>query len=112
MSLRWSNPADDQGFFGPGFGVGGTDVSIPLSPELLLFGRFEDVPHSGTSLPRRKVALANTWALVHAVRYAASKTEDLVFLRNDTIQGTADLSRLWRENPVSPEEDIDPGPAP
>jgi len=107
VSLRWSDPADEQGFYGPGFRVGGTDVTIPLSPDLLLFGRFESVPPSGTSLPRRKVALVNTYSLVHAVRYAASQTEDLVVLLNGEVRGTEDLASLWRENPVSPEEDLD-----
>jgi hypothetical protein len=55
------------------------DVSVPLSPDLLLFGRFEEVPPSGEALPLGKVALMNGRALVHGVRYAASQTEDLVW---------------------------------
>ncbi|MGI9079152.1 MAG: DUF4238 domain-containing protein [Gemmatimonadaceae bacterium] len=108
VSLEWTDPAQSEGFFGPGFGLGGTEVSIPLSPDLLMFGRFEGVPPSGTTLPRVKVALSNRRVLLHAVRYAASKTEDLVFLRDSTeILGSADLAALWRANPISPEEDLD-----
>ncbi len=108
VSLEWSDSALNAGFFGPGFGLAGTDVSLPLSPDILMFGRFEALPPSGTTLPLRKVALSNRRVLVHAVRYAASMTEEIVFLKDGPqILGTADLAALWRANPVSPEEDLD-----
>lgn len=40
VCLRWSDD-NDHGIYGPGFGVGGTQVVFPLSTDIALMGSFE-----------------------------------------------------------------------
>jgi Protein of unknown function (DUF4238) len=41
VCLLWSKAEDRGGFFGPGYGVVGTDILFPLSSDVALIGRFE-----------------------------------------------------------------------
>ena len=47
--LHWTEERDRGFWSSPGHGVGGTSVTFPLSPELLVFGTFEPQPPDGVA---------------------------------------------------------------
>lgn len=105
VALTWSS-RPDTGFFGPGFGLLETDVTLPLDPGNLLFGRFEGVPENGMVLTEAGTASANSRTLSHAVRFAASAGNRIVWSAGGQVLGTEALREFWRSTAVSPEEDL------
>jgi hypothetical protein len=105
VALTWRSRAD-SGFFGPGFGLPDTDVTLPLDPDTLLLGRFEGVPESGVVLTEAVTASVNSRTLSHAVRFAASAGDSIVWSAHGQVVGTEQLRELWRSNTVAPEEDL------
>lgn len=83
-------------FNSPGHGVLNTEVSIPLSPRILLLGRFEAVhPPVGMAPDRKFVAQMNSWTSMYAERYVFSKKEDFLWWNNQgKICGIDDLKLM------------------
>ena len=66
----------------PGFGVGGTFVLFPLSPDLALYGSL-NAPDLPTELDARAVACVNGMTMRHARRHALAKSENFVLQGRD-----------------------------
>lgn len=65
VTLCWTDPALEGGFYGPGFGVRDTSVVCPLSHQLALWGTFDG--RSGVvELPDDAVAAINTRTIAYA----------------------------------------------
>ena len=76
VSLSWSNPTP-HGFFGPGFGIPGTDVVIPLSSEIALLGRFEALPPT-MQLSEQGVADVNSKTMSSCERCLAASADEFI----------------------------------
>ncbi len=74
VSLSWSEPIQ-VGFFGPGFAMPGTDVVVPLSSEVALLGRFEELPLT-MLLDRTGVASVNSKTMGSCQRFVATASDD------------------------------------
>jgi hypothetical protein len=65
VTLCWTDPALEGGFYGPGFGMRDTSVVCPLSHQLALWGTF-DGPSGVVELPDDSVAAINTRTIAYA----------------------------------------------
>nr|WP_253187300.1 DUF4238 domain-containing protein [Paenibacillus sp. GP183] len=95
------------GFFSsPGHGMFNTEVSLPLSPRVVLLGRFEDYhPMSGLVPNRKTVAAINSFTGMYAEKFIFSKKQD--FLWTDTVGklcNTDDFKRKLVEKKEKPKE--------
>jgi len=85
LSLIWTN--GDQGFYDPGHGSTGTDVSFPLSRRWAILGRFEG--EGGIyRATRATVAAINSRTAMFA-RQIYSTAEDLIWTKRDGSIGNA-----------------------
>jgi hypothetical protein len=83
VALTWSDPNTPPGFFGPGFGLPGTDVTVPLGRGFALLGRFEG-EHGNVGVPAPAwVAGLNSRTGLYAERFVCSGREDFTWLRSD-----------------------------
>lgn len=70
-------------FSSPGYAMLNTEVSVPLSPRVLLLGRFEDIhPIVGAAPSSSFVAKINSWTAMYSKRYVFSKTEEFLWWNN------------------------------
>jgi hypothetical protein len=79
VSLRFTKEV--KGFFNsPGHGLLNTEVSVPLSPNIALLGRFKDYhPPSGIIPNRRTAAIINSNTGRHAKRFVFSKSQQFIW---------------------------------
>ena len=90
VSLSWNRAELVHPFFGPGFGVPETMVSMPLNRHLCLLGVFEEVePHH--VLSAEDVATLNTCTALQATRFVYSKADDFVVQLEDRAVGRAEF---------------------
>jgi hypothetical protein len=68
VGLKWSDPAMEGGFYGPGNGLTGTAVTFPVSKEVALIGTFEYSADSEMDLTSDQVAQFNTLIIAGADR--------------------------------------------
>src|SRR5258707_736763 len=80
IGLSWSKPV---GPFSPGFGLSGTEVSVPLSKSVGLIGIFETPKYEVASLRAEGVASFNNKAIGRATRFIYSPRDDFSW-RPDT----------------------------
>ena len=74
VSLVWTVPRAPS-FYSPGFGMAGTDVTVPLTKTVALLGRLEDTMDDSTpTLDRRGVASINTRTIMYASRIICSSS--------------------------------------
>ena len=82
---------------GPGFGLGGTDVTFPINRQQILLGQFETEASIG-ELDHRGVAIMNSRTGCYAERFLFSPAQDFPVFRSDgTVCGVEDLLRHVRE---------------
>lgn len=88
LSLRWIK---DEGpsFFGPGFGLEGTFVAMPLSKKLALFGTFER-NIGGLQKDNSTVTLINTCTGMYSDRHIYFGEKDFSYFRKDMTVGSKD----------------------
>jgi hypothetical protein len=92
LNLHWTKPMDS--IWGPGFGSKGTDVTIPLSKNILLLGRFEEeLPTQ--YLSRESIAIMNSYTASDSQRYVYSSNKEFIwYTRSNTI---GDMNDLFKE---------------
>lgn len=85
MCLMWSNPAS-RGFYGPGLGLGNTQLLFPISSELAVMGMFESEEEE-CDADEALVATINGAIIVHADHqfYAQDDRFSYRFPRHDRI---------------------------
>jgi hypothetical protein len=97
VALRWTIPV--PAFWGPGFGMENTELTMPINNNLCLIGRFEG--QSQKILVQQKyIAAINKITFLFAERFVYSANEDIYWLRkNGNVGNTLDLiSSLERPN--------------
>lgn len=101
VALVWMPPRPLPEFYGPGFGLPNTEVTIPLGRRIVLSGRFE-----GTSgvweVDRRGVATLNSRTAMCSERFVYSAGPNFEYLKPDGgIGNVSDLLAAIREAPGS-----------
>ena len=85
LILCWNDPSD-KGWMSPGFGLRGTNVSIPLNPHCALIGVFDDAsfkPWFDTD----HVGTFNMWIGLQAERFVYSADKDFTVVMSDGSLG-------------------------
>jgi hypothetical protein len=85
LSLVWTN--GDEGFYGPGHGLTGTDVSIPLSRNWAMLGRFEG--EGGVQRATHTIVARINSRTAMFARQVYSGAEDFVWAKRDGKPGTS-----------------------
>lgn len=94
--LTWTRP--DSGFYSPGFGLRNTEITLPLTKELFLIGRFEPLIPYTTVNKVKQIAALNSRTGMHATRFVYSMKQNFPWLtNNDTIAGVKDLFRYLKK---------------
>jgi hypothetical protein len=98
VGLTFSDGSTRKGFYGPGFGLRNTVVTVPLGRRLALDGRFEDAPSLAIAY-RDNIATVNNRSRAWGRRFLYSPKEDFLVLRRDMeVVGRDDLlEHLRRE---------------
>ena len=103
VALTWTVPRPPS-FYGPGFGIAGTDVTLPLTKSIALLGRLEPQQHDTIELDQRGVASLNSRTGMYAGRIVISGNPDHVWERADHTIGNADqLVEAIRREPRRPD---------
>ncbi|OMD64672.1 hypothetical protein BSK62_17020 [Paenibacillus odorifer] len=86
-------------FSSPGHAMLNTEVSVPLSPRVMLLGRFEDVhPSIGEAPNSSFVAKLNSWTAMYSERYVFSQNEDFLWWdKQGNVSRTEDFKRILGE---------------
>jgi hypothetical protein len=93
VALHWSD-GRQPGFYGPGFGLPETDVTMPISKRMLLLGRYEGAS-TRREISREQVANLNTRCIAAAERFVCSASPNIAWMRPDqTVGNTDDLVAL------------------
>jgi hypothetical protein len=96
VTLHWTNPRDS--FYGPGFGIKGTNVIFPVNKNLLLLGRFEKINKSYSRILREGVALLNSLTAMQAMQYIFSPEKDFIYLsKEQQVSYSSDLVQRIQE---------------
>jgi hypothetical protein len=90
--LTWSNPARRGGSYPPGYGVGGTDVMVPLSSRLAMVGAFE-IENGSREISEEGVGGFNGAAVVSAMRHVYARDRNFLY-GLDTKEACRKASRL------------------
>jgi hypothetical protein len=94
--LAWSD-GRARGFYAPGFGLPGTDVTFALTKHVAMLGRLEELPNASLAGSRRTVATINARTGEAAARFIAYSGEDVVWLTPENqVGGTAELLTFLR----------------
>jgi hypothetical protein len=95
VNLHWTKP--QKTFWGPGFGLKGTDVTVPLSKNVLLLGRFEEeLPTQ--YLSQRSIAIMNSYTALDSQRYLYSCNKDFIwYMKNNRVGNTNDLVKMIKQ---------------
>jgi hypothetical protein len=93
--LRWEKPDDGPPWMSPGFGQPETIVTMPLSRDVAVLGRFGGWSHT-IRAHRRMVAEFNRVTLSNARQFLFTAREDFDWLvPGGEIAGAADLMASW-----------------
>jgi len=79
--LMWSDPKMRAGFYGPGLGLAGTQITFPLSPQVAIVGAFEFEPAVYEVGPQ-PVAEFNGATISNAVRQVYSRGPEAIYVMN------------------------------
>lgn len=94
--LHWTEERDRGFWYSPGHGVAGTALTLPLSPELLVFGTFEPQPQQNV-VSDFEVGQFNGLVAAHAHRhFFARDTLFLIGMMKHGVQPATEIARLWR----------------
>jgi hypothetical protein len=103
VALTWTVPRPPS-FYGPGFGIAGTDVTFPLTKSIALLGRLAPQADDAIELDQRGVASLNSRTGMYARRIIVSGNPDHVWERDDQTIGNIDeLVEAIRREPRRPE---------
>jgi len=92
VALVWTKPMPP--FWGPGFGMKYTELTMPLNKEIALLGRFEG-EHQILLAPKKAVAKLNTRTAMYAQRFIYSPRKDFIWLNKDgEIKNAIDLIKI------------------
>jgi len=80
IGLDWSKKPTT--WRSPGFGLSGTEVTIPISKGIALIGIFETPPYTTATLDRAGVANLNNKSIQRAERYIYGSNDDFIW-RNE-----------------------------
>ncbi|OWA35580.1 hypothetical protein B9G55_13210 [Saccharibacillus sp. O16] len=94
LNLHWT--PEGKGIWGPGFGVSNTEVTLPLSKDIMLLGRFEEVMPA-QYISREDTALMNSFTIDDSEKYVYSKDNNFIW-RNPSglIADKKDLIEFFR----------------
>jgi hypothetical protein len=76
--LTWSNPAMHRGFYGPGFGLTGTEVFFPISTRLAVVGAFE-LEEATINVHPNVVAVLNGAQIAYAQRQVYARDHNFIY---------------------------------
>lgn len=79
VGLDWSE-GQGRGFYSPGFGMGGTVVTFPVSKEVALMGTFEQQEDVEAELTETQVALYNANVIAGADRQIYGRDSDFQYV--------------------------------
>lgn len=82
VGLNWSNPPKGV-WQSPGFGLEGTEVTIPLSKGVALIGTFENLGYEAATLDAAGVATFNNKSIMRAERYIYGPRDDFEWRQED-----------------------------
>ncbi|GAW94375.1 DUF4238 domain-containing protein [Calderihabitans maritimus] len=89
VSLVWTVPMPP--FYSPGFGMLNTEITVPLSKNFALIGRFEGEAQVGLAT-KKTVASINSRTGMYSKRFVYSAKKDFIWInKNGQISTTADL---------------------
>lgn len=94
FSLRWSDPALRDGFYGPGLGCTDTNLTFPLSRDLALVGRF-DAGGGTIEIDETMVAAINLMTFSSAMRQIYADGDFSITEPGPTTRPFSQ-SELWR----------------
>lgn len=95
LTISWTRPV--PAFYGPGFAMRDTEVTIPVSPTVGLLGSFKGLPSQFTP-SEHQVALFNGRTLDSATRFLFSSSDQFILLRqNNIVRSDAYLELLANE---------------
>ncbi|MBO3283971.1 DUF4238 domain-containing protein [Paenibacillus sp. FSL M8-0228] len=103
VSLHWVEDKDRGIYSSPGYGLMGTEVSIPLSSRVMLLGRFEQVhPASGIIPSRRTLAILNSYTGMFCDRFIFSRKNDFFwYTAKNKIGNIRDFKQIVKEEAES-----------
>jgi Protein of unknown function (DUF4238) len=78
VCLMWSDPSQRNSFYGPGFGLPGTDVFFPVSPGLAMIGAFE-LKDDERTIAEDGVAAINGAIATYAERQVYTRDGNFVY---------------------------------
>ncbi len=95
--LHWTEERDRGFWRSPGHGVGGTSLTFPLSPELLIFGTFEPQPPEHGVFSDFEVGQVNGLIAGHARRhFFALDTAFSIGMQGIGVVPATEIARLLR----------------
>jgi len=80
VTLMWAKPMPP--FWGPGFGMKYTELTMPLAKQIALLARFEREPQILLA-PKKVIAKLNSRTVMYAERFIYSPRKDFIWLDKD-----------------------------
>jgi len=89
VALEWTKPVPP--FWGPGFGMKYTELTMPLNKHIAILGSFEEEPQTFRA-PKTTVAKLNSRTIMYAQRFIYSSVPNIIWFKGKgEIGNTRDL---------------------
>lgn len=103
VSVGWSGPRQ-TGWFGPGFGLAGTDVTFPLCNNVALLGRLEPLPN--TILATTAVVAGVNSRTARGANEVYASTSDFCWVDSANSVRAGGLLAAWEARSVAIGEEV------